>query len=348
MTWYTASAADLNIGFQKQAAQHQSVLTKPAGSLGQLEDIAIQFAAMQSTNTPKLDNVYIAVFAADHGVMDENVSAFPQAVTAEMVRNFSRGGAAISVLAKQLNATLAVVDMGTVNELEALPGVISKRIAMATNNFCNQAAMTEEQCYQALEAGKAIAEKAQQSSADIFIGGEMGIGNTTSSAALASALLQQPVADIVGPGTGLDDEGIQHKIEVIEKSLAYHKQANTAPLRILENLGGFEIVALVGAYIRAAQMGLPCVIDGFISSVAALFATRLSKGAEQWFIYSHQSAEPGHRIVLQALKATPLLNIGMRLGEGSAAASIVCLLKNALALHNNMATFEQAGVSDKA
>lgn len=348
MTWFTTPAAELNADIQEQATQHQSVLTKPAGSLGLLEDVAIQFAAMQSSNKPKLENTYIAVFAADHGVMDENVSAFPQAVTAEMVRNFSRGGAAISVLAKQLNATLDVVDVGTVNELEDLPGVLSMRVAPATNNFCTQVAMTEVQCLQALLVGKEIAEKAEHSKADIFIGGEMGIGNTTTSAALASALLQQPVADIVGPGTGLDNKGIQHKIEVIEKALAYHKQANTEPLKMLENLGGFEIIALVGAYIRAAQMGLPCVIDGFISSVAALFASRLSQGVEQWFIYSHQSAEPGHRIVLQALNATPLLNIGMRLGEGSAAASVVCLIKNALALHNNMATFEQAGVSDKA
>lgn len=347
MTWFTASAADLDKEAQQQAAQHQSVLTKPAGSLGQLENIAIQFAAMQSSSTPKIDNIYIAVFAADHGVMDENVSAFPQAVTAEMVRNFSRGGAAISVLSRQLNATLDVVDMGVVNKLEALPGVLSKRIASATNNFCTQAAMSEEQCLQALQAGKEIAEKAKQNNADIFIGGEMGIGNTTTSAALASALLQQPVTSIVGPGTGLDDKGIKHKVEVIEKALAYHKSTNTEPLIILENLGGFEIIALVGAYIRAAQIGLPCVIDGFITSVAALYATRLSQGVEQWFIYSHQSAEPGHRIVLKALNATPLLNIGMRLGEGSAAASVVCLLKNALALHNNMATFEQAGVSDK-
>ncbi|VAW91964.1 Nicotinate-nucleotide--dimethylbenzimidazole phosphoribosyltransferase [hydrothermal vent metagenome] len=348
MTWFTTPAAGLNADIQNQATQHQAILTKPAGSLGQLENIAIQFAAMQSSNTPKLNNIYIAVFAADHGVMDENVSAFPQAVTAEMVRNFSRGGAAISVLAKQLKATLDVVDMGTANELETLPGVLSMRVASATHNFCTQAAMSAAQCYQALEAGKVIAEKAKQNEADIFIGGEMGIGNTTTSAALASALLQQPVAGIVGPGTGLDDKGIQHKIEIIEKALAYHKKANTEPLKILENLGGFEIIALVGAYIRAAQLGLPCVIDGFIASVAALFATHLSKGVEQWFVYSHQSAEPGHRIVLQALKATPLLNIGMRLGEGSAAASVVCLLKNALALHNNMATFEQAGVSDKS
>jgi len=348
MTWFTSPAAKVDTDIRQQAIQHQSVLTKPAGSLGQLENIAIQFAAMQSNTTPKLDNIYIAVFAADHGVMDENVSAFPQAVTAEMVRNFSRGGAAISVLARQLRATLDVVDMGTVSELETLAGVLPRRIACATNNFCKQAAMSESQCLQALEVGKEIAEKAKHNKANIFIGGEMGIGNTTTSAALASALLTQPVASIVGPGTGLDDKGIQHKIEVIEKALAYHKNTNTTAIKILENLGGFEIVALVGAYIRAAQIGLPCVIDGFITSVAALFATHLSQGVEQWFIYSHQSAEPGHCIVLQALKATPLLNIGMRLGEGSAAASVVCLLKNALALHNNMATFEQAGVSDKA
>jgi len=348
MTWFTHAVAELNIDIQQQAVRHQAILTKPAGSLGQLENIAIQFAAMQSSNTPSLDNIYIAVFAADHGVMAENVSAFPQAVTVEMVRNFSRGGAAISVLAKQLGATLDVVDMGTATELEVLDGVLSKRIAAGTNNFCETSAMSSEQCLQALHVGKEIAEKAKEHKADIFIGGEMGIGNTTASTALASALLSQSVVNIVGPGTGLDDEGIKHKVDVIEKALALHQDKNTDALKILENLGGFEIIALVGAYIRAAQLGLPCVIDGFITSVAALFATRLSTGVENWFVYSHESAEPGHKVVLQALKATPLLNIGMRLGEGSAAASVVCLLKNALALHNNMATFEQAGVSDKS
>ena len=348
MTWYKNAAAEINSEIKQQALQHQSVLTKPAGSLGMLEKIAVQFAAMQSTNTPKIEKTYIAVFAADHGVMDENVSAFPQAVTAEMVRNFSRGGAAISVLAKQLNATLDVVDLGTVTELEELPGVITKRIGSATNNFCKQSAMSTEQCEQALQVGCDIAEKAQRSKADVFIGGDMGIGNTTTSAALACAVLNEPAADLVGPGTGVDAKGLEHKTKVIEQALVFHKDANTEPLKILENLGGFEIVALAGAYIRAAQIGLPCIIDGFITSVAALFASRLCNGADAWFVYSHQSAEPGHAIVLKALNASPLLNLGMRLGEGSAAANVVGLLQNALALHNNMATFEQAGVSEKS
>ena len=348
MTWYRNAAAALNVDVQLQATQHQAILTKPAGSLGLLENIAIQFAAMQATNTPKIDKIYIAVFAADHGVMDENVSAFPQAVTAEMVRNFSRGGAAISVLAKQLNATLDVIDLGTVIELEELPGVISKRISAATKNFCIQSAMNSEQCLQALQVGREIAENAQQSKADIFIGGDMGIGNTTTSAALACALLNEPASKLVGPGTGVDAKGLENKTRVIEQALAFHKDDNTEAIKILENLGGFEIVALVGAYIRSAQIGLPCVIDGFITSVAALFASRLCQGADDWFIYSHQSAEPGHVIVLNALNALPLLNLGMRLGEGSAAANVVGLLQNALVLHNDMATFEQAGVSEKS
>lgn len=348
MTWYTNAAAEINLEIQQQALQHQAILTKPAGSLGLLENVAVQFAAMQSSTTPKLDKIHIAVFAADHGVMDENVSAFPQAVTAEMVRNFSRGGAAISVLAKQLNASLDVIDLGTVTKLEDLSGVLSKRVGSATNNFCTQSAMSAEQCEQALKIGADIAEKAQQSNADIFIGGDMGIGNTTTSAALACALLQEPAANLVGPGTGIDAQGLMHKTNVIEQALAFHKEANTEPFKILENLGGFEIVALVGAYIRAAQMGLPCIIDGFITSVAALFASRLCQGADNWFIYSHQSAEPGHAVVLNALNASPLLNLGMRLGEGSAAANVVGLLQNAIALHNNMATFEQAGVSEKS
>lgn len=348
MTWYKNNAATLNAEIKQQALQHQAVLTKPAGSLGLLENVAVQFAAMQATNTPKIEKIHITVFAADHGVMDENVSAFPQAVTAEMVKNFSRGGAAISVLAKQLNATLDVVDLGTVIELEPLSGVLSKRIAPATNNFCNQPAMTAAQCEQALETGRDIVDNAKQSKADVFIGGDMGIGNTTTSAALACALLQEPAEKLTGPGTGVDAKGVAHKTKIIEQALALHKNNNTDAFKILSNLGGFEIVALVGSYIRAAQLGLPCIIDGFITSVAALFASRLCAAADEWFVYSHQSAEPGHAIVLKALNATPLLDLNMRLGEGSAAANVVGLLQNALALHNNMATFEQAGVSEKA
>lgn len=348
MTWYTKAAAEINLEIKQQALQHQAVLTKPAGSLGLLENIAVQFSAMQSTNTPKLEKIHIAVFAADHGVMDENVSAFPQAVTAEMVRNFSRGGAAISVLAKQLGASLDVVDLGTVIELEELSGVITKRIASGTKNFCTQPAMSIEQCEQALKVGSEVADKAFQSKVDAFIGGDMGIGNTTTSAALACALLNDVASSLVGPGTGVDAKGLEHKTKVIEKALAFHKDKNTDAFTILKNLGGFEIVALVGAYIRAVQIGLPCIIDGFITSVAALFANRLCEGANDWFIYSHQSAEPGHLIVLKALDASPLLNLGMRLGEGSAAANAVGLIQNALALHNNMATFEQAGVSEKS
>jgi len=348
MTWYTKAAAKINLEIKQQAMQHQAVLTKPAGSLGLLENIAVQFAAMQSTNTPKLEKIHIAVFAADHGVMDENVSAFPQAVTAEMVRNFSRGGAAISVLAKQLGASLDVVDLGTAIELEELSGVITKRIASGTKNFCTQPAMSAEQCEQALKVGSDIVDKAFQSKADAFIGGDMGIGNTTTSAALACAFLDEVASKLVGPGTGVDAKGLENKTKVIEKALAFHKDKNTDVFTILKNLGGFEIVALVGAYIRAPQIGLPCIIDGFITSVAALFANKLCEGANDWFVYSHQSAEPGHSIVLKALNASPLLNLGMCLGEGSAAANVVGLIQNALALHNNMATFEQAGVSEKS
>jgi len=346
MAWYESRSASVSDESKRQAIQHQAVLTKPIGSLGQLEDVAVQFAAMQSTNNPAINRPFIAVFAGDHGVMDENISAFPQVVTAEMVRNFSRGGAAISVLAKQINAKLVVVNMGTVNALEPLSDVIDKRIDDGTKNISIRPAMSIAQCLKALDVGKEIVEQAKKEGADVFIGGEMGIGNTAISTALACALLEQPVAGIVGAGTGLDNKGIEHKSKIIERALELHKKDNTNALNILKNLGGFEIVALVGAYIRAAQLGLPCIVDGFITSVAALFATRLSDGVEQWFVYSHQSAESGHKVILEALNAKPLLNIGMRLGEGSAAASIIGLLQNSLALHNNMATFEQAGVSE--
>ena len=348
MNWYREKAASINLDFKAQAQNHQAVLTKPAGSLGLLEDVAIQFSAMQSQAKPKVDKIHITIFAADHGVMDENVSAFPQVVTAEMIRNFSRGGAAISVLAQQTDATLDVINLGTINELEPLEGVVSKRIASATSNFSKQAAMSKEQCMQALLVGRDVIEKAIKNKVDVFIGGDMGIGNTTTSTALACALLERPVEELVGPGTGVDKKGLEHKENIIKQALALHQKENNDAFSILANLGGFEIVALVGSYIRAAQLGLPCIIDGFITSVAALFANELCVGAKDWFVYSHQSAEPGHAIVLNALKAQPLLHLNMRLGEASAAANSISLIKNALALHNNMATFEQAGVSEKA
>jgi len=331
------------------ALARQSQLTKPPGSLGSLEALATRLASLQRSPAPSVERVWISVFAADHGVAAEGVSAFPQAVTGEMVRNFAGGGAAISVLARSLSegsnrATLDVVNLGTVNDPGPVPGVHRAIIAPSTDNFCLGPAMSEAQLRTALAAGAASVRAALDAGAQLFIGGEMGIANTTAAAALACALLQRAPAELAGAGTGLDAAGVAHKVAVIERALALHAVA-ADDLDRLRRLGGFEIAALAGAYLAAAQAGLPVLVDGFISSVAALTAQRLNPGCSDWLLYAHRSHERGHAAVLDALQAQPLLDLQMRLGEASGAAVAVPLLRLACDLHNRMATFAQAGVS---
>jgi len=345
MKWLDNPIATIAEDAIQDANLRQSQLTKPPGSLGKLEELAVKFSAIQKTQQPKITNVHISIFAADHGVANENVSAFPQVVTAEMIKNFARGGAAISVLAKELNATLEVINLGTVVELGELDGVISNRIALGTENFANQAAMTEEQLAQAFKIGLAAVQRAIDAKAHVFIGGDMGIANTTSATALACAYLDKAPIELAGAGTGLDQKGISHKAKVIEKALAKHEAALLTEIEVLCYFGGFEIAALTGAYIYAAQQGLPVIIDGFIATAAALAAVKIKPGCEHWFIYSHQSHEQGHAAILLALSAEPLVNLNLRLGEGSGAAVVVPLLRHACALHANMATFAEAGVS---
>ena len=253
------------------------------------------------------------MFAADHGVVEEGVSAFPQAVTAEMIRNFSRGGAAISVLAKENNASLSVINVGTVTELETLTLVENSRIAAGTQNFSKHQAMSAIQCDQAMSVGKEHIDSLLSSGIQLFIGGEMGIGNTTSATAIACSLLKKKTHELVGAGTGLDPEGINKKEAIIDKSLKLHHENLTSPQAILQCLGGFEIAALTGAYLHCAKMGIPVLIDGFISSVSALVAYSIQKESLDWFLFSHQSEEKGHKHLLAALNVKPLLNINMPL-----------------------------------
>lgn len=345
MSWYLEPAATVNSDLFKAATEHQLSLTKPPGALGALESVAIKLSAMQGQLKPSLNRIFISVFAGDHGVAANGVSAFPQAVTTEMVKNFAAGGAAISVLARQLNAHFEVVNLGTLFEVNEHPQIHDVRIAPGTNDFSQEAAMSEDQLLRALHEGKQAAERAHSTGAHIFIGGEMGIGNTTSASALAAAHLQLPAASLVGPGTGLAADKLPFKAEVIEKALVLH--GTREPVEMLQRLGGFEIAGLVGAYIACAQKGIPVLVDGFISSAAALMAVAINPSVQSWLFYSHESAEPGHQTILNALGADPLLNIGMRLGEGSGAAVVVGLMQSAIALHNEMATFESAGVSEK-
>ncbi|GAB3378633.1 nicotinate-nucleotide--dimethylbenzimidazole phosphoribosyltransferase [Lysobacter fragariae] len=342
--WITAACPAPDADFEAQARAHQAVLTKPPGSLGALEAAAIRLAALQRTTQPQAGNVWISVFAADHGVAEEGVSAFPQAVTGEMVRNFASGGAAISVLARELGAHLEVVNLGTVNDPGDIPGVRRAIIAPSTANFCNGPAMTPTQLQTALAQGQASANAAHAGGAHLFVGGEMGIANTTAATALGCAMLKRDAGLLAGAGTGLDDAGIARKIVVIERALELHRERKGA-LAQLQALGGFEIAALVGAYVAAAQAGLPVLVDGFITTAAAMAAVRINPGVRDWLLFSHCSQEHGHASLLRSLHADPLLDIGMRLGEGSGAAVCLPLLRMACALHNSMATFAQAGVS---
>jgi nicotinate-nucleotide--dimethylbenzimidazole phosphoribosyltransferase len=336
--------------YAQQALARQNVLTKPRGSLGRLEQIAIQLAGLQATDQPGVDPARITVFAGDHGVCREGVSAYPQAVTAQMIANFAEGGAAISVLARQLGAFLEVVNLGTVGEVPDRPGIRQEPIAACTANLMTENALSEAQLETALTSGDLAAARASEAGCRLFIGGEMGIGNTTSATAMACALLDQDPGILTGPGTGLDEKGVEHKRAVIRQALARHGSKRVplhGPLQVLASLGGFEIAGLVGAILGCASRRIPVLVDGFIVSVAALVAVRQQPTLGDWLIFAHQSAEPGHQAVLAAMDATPLLQLGMRLGEGSGAAVALPLLHSACALHNGMASFADAGVSEK-
>jgi nicotinate-nucleotide--dimethylbenzimidazole phosphoribosyltransferase len=346
-SWWLNPCQAIDKQAQEQAAARQQQLTKPAGSLGQLESVAVQLAGLQGRVKPSLNQLWIAIFAGDHGVVAEGVSAFPQEVTGQMLHNFVSGGAAISVLARQLGAQLEVVDLGTVTPSLNLPGVRHLNIGAGTQNFVNAPAMTQAQGEQALEAGRDSVRRAIATGAELFIGGEMGIGNTTAASAVACALLDCPVAHLAGPGTGLNAAGVSHKTHVIERALALHAAQRGDALQTLFNLGGFEMAALVGAYLACAQEGVAVLVDGFICSVAALVAVRLNPACRDWLLFGHRGAEPGHRHVLEALKAEPLLDLGLRLGEGSGAALAVPLLRLACDLHGQMATFAEAAVADR-
>lgn len=347
LQWWRDPCQPVDRVARDKAAARQDQLTKPRGALGRLEDVAIQLAGLQGRERPSLNRPWIALFAGDHGVVEEGVSAYPQAVTVEMLRNFVRGGAAISVLARNLDAHLEVIDLGTAVPLEPLPGVRHLMLGAGTLNFAREPAMTAAQTLLALEAGRESVRRAQQAGSELFIGGEMGIGNTTCAAALACGLLGERAPALVGPGTGLDEKGVAHKAAVIERALALHGEHCADPFEALCRLGGFEVAALAGAYLACAQKGLVALVDGFICSVAALCAVRLNPQCRDWLLFAHNGAEPGHCRVLAALEAQPLLDLGLRLGEGSGAALAVPLLRQACQLHGEMATFAEAAVSDR-
>ncbi|MCK4842980.1 MAG: nicotinate-nucleotide--dimethylbenzimidazole phosphoribosyltransferase [Methylococcales bacterium] len=344
MDWLTNKVTAPDQAYYQHAVNRQAILTKPAGSLGVLEEVAMRLAAMQKTQQPEVERVWVSVFAADHGIAAESVSAFPQVVTAEMVRNFANKGAAVNVLSCFVNAQFEVIDVGLIEPVQE-KSVIVDRAGNGTANFAKQAAMTESQMQAALQTGRSAVERALKQQTQLFIAGEMGIANTTSASAIAAALSGLTVEQLTGAGTGLDAKAIQHKAKVIIEAIRLHQPFLNSPLDILQYLGGFEIAALVGAYIYAAQKQIPVLIDGFISSVAALLAVKINPAIKAWFFYAHYSQEKGHVRVLEQLQARVLLDLNMRLGEGSGAVAAVPLLQMACKLHNEMATFQQAEIS---
>lgn len=342
--WIAAPCPESSHAHALAAQRRQASLTKPPGSLGALETIAISLAALQKTERPQAVRVPILVFAGDHGITAQRVSAYPSVVTVEMLRNFARGGAAISVLARQLGVPLEVIDAGTLTEAP-VNDVVMDKPRLGTRDFVHEPALTAEEVAFALDCGRRAVGRTIR--ADLLLLGDMGIGNTTSAAAIASAILGRPARDLTGAGTGLDPEGVAHKANVIAAALERHGLAHQKadPLDALVAVGGLEIAALTGAIVAAAQAAVPVLVDGFVVSVAALAAVRLNPGVQPWLLFSHRSAERGHAIVLEALEARPILDLGLRLGEGSGAAAALPLVRLACALHAEMATFEEAAIS---
>ncbi|HYT92217.1 MAG TPA: nicotinate-nucleotide--dimethylbenzimidazole phosphoribosyltransferase [Gemmataceae bacterium] len=341
------TVAPLDPVWSQRAAEHQARLTMPTGALGRLLDLGRQLCAVQETLAPRADPAAVLVFAADHGIAEEGVSAYPPEVTAQMVANFRRGGAAINVLARRQGASLHVIDVG----VKGLSGAEETRVGNGSANFLHGPAMSEAQALRALEVGRrSIADLHGRELVRVVALGEMGIGNTTSASALSAALTGQPADAVTGRGTGLDGERWRHKVRVVEQSMERHFRGRAGPVDPVEALtavGGFEIAALAGAALEAAARRLAVVLDGFISAVGGLLAARLQPTAAGYFIAAHAGAEPGHRIVLDAVGLRPLLDLGLRLGEGSGAALALNLVQCAADIMRDMATFEQAGVSDR-
>ncbi len=320
--------------------------TKPRRSLGRLEDLACKVASIRRNPLPPLPTKAIVVMAGDHGVAQEGVSAYPSEVTWQMLLNFARGGAAINVLARQAQARLLVVDMGASGPEESIPGVLSRRIAPGTRNFTRGPAMTVEQATLAIEHGIALAQGLASTGVDLLGIGEMGIGNTTAATALLAAFTGRPAREITGRGTGIDDESFARKVAAIEKALRINSPDGKPALRILAELGGFEIAGLAGVVLGAAARNIPVLLDGFIASTAALCAARIAPRATDYVVASHQSVEIGHKVVLEALGCEPLFHFAMRLGEGTGAALAMHMVDAALHILHEMATFEGAQVTD--
>jgi nicotinate-nucleotide--dimethylbenzimidazole phosphoribosyltransferase len=329
------------------AAARQDRLTKPAGALGRLEALSLQIAAIQDREQPRCESARVLVCAGDHGIAERGVSAFPKAVTAQMCLNFLAGGAAVNVLARQAGATVEVLDVGVAADLPSHPQLVCAKVARGTRDFTREPAMTLGECELALNAGSERARSAAEAGHDVLVLGEMGIANTTSAAALMAAYLGMSAAACIGRGTGVDDAGLARKRAVVEEGLARHAQRDD-PLAVLAALGGLEIAAMAGAMIGGAAARRVVVVDGFISSAAALAALRLAPDIAPYLVFSHCGSETGHRRLLNKLGIDPLLALDLRLGEGTGGVLALHLLRAACRTLAEMATFDSAGVSGQS
>ncbi|TSA49133.1 MAG: nicotinate-nucleotide--dimethylbenzimidazole phosphoribosyltransferase [Nitrosomonadales bacterium] len=322
--------------------------TKPLGALGRLEALALQIGSIQDSLEPRLARPVILVFAGDHGITQDGVSSFPQEVTYQMVLNFLSGGAAINVFARQHGMALRVVDAGVKGEFQPHPELVDAKIGHGTQSFLRMPAMSDVQCETAIARGADLARAEIAAGSNVLGFGEMGIGNTSSAAALMSVLCALQPAQCVGRGTGLDDDGVRRKCAILEQALALHSLDATDPMRALAVFGGFEIAMMAGAMLGAAEGGALLLIDGFIATSALLVASRLHPAIIDYCVFSHRSGEAGHARLLEELKAVPLLDLGMRLGEGTGAAMAYPIVVAAVNFLNQMASFESAGVSESS
>jgi nicotinate-nucleotide--dimethylbenzimidazole phosphoribosyltransferase len=328
------------------ATDRQHHLTKPTGSMGDLEKISIKLAGIQGNPLPLIQQKAVVVMAADHGITQEGVSAYPAEVTPQMVMNFLNGGAAINVLARQASARVVIVDIGVNYDFQDAPGLIHRKVARGTANFLRGPAMTLAQAEEAIQTGIDIASEQAVLGLDLIATGDMGIGNTSAASAITAAFTGLPVSQVTGRGTGIDDAGLIRKIEVIEKALAFNHPDPAQPMDVLCKVGGLEIAGLAGVIIGSAARRIPIVVDGFISGSAALIAAELVPEVQPYLIASHQSVEIGHRAIWNHLGLKPILNLGMRLGEGTGSALAFHIIEAAANILREMATFSEAHVSE--
>ena len=336
---------DLRLLAQAQARLDR--LTKPIGSLGRLEELAARYVMITGEMNPQVPRGAVYTFAADHGVTVEGVSAYPSAVTPQMVLNFLRGGAGVNVLARHVGSEVRVVDIGVAFDFESAPGLIQRKVMPGTKNLMVESAMSLAQAEQALHVGIELATEAAQEGIGLIGTGEMGIGNTTASSAIAAVMTGRSVAEVTGRGTGIDDAGHAHKIDVIQRALAFHRLDSADAMEVLAKVGGLEIGGLAGLMLGAAAARIPVVLDGFIAGAAALIAVGLQPRCKDYLIASHQSVERGHRAILDHLGLKPLLDLDLRLGEGTGACLGMSLVFAAIKILTEMATFDEAGVSER-